>query len=121
MNRIVWENKAPGEGKTGFLDIGGSRVEIASIGHGQPGPWVLLTQIPGWRAPRVFETVPEAQESAERILVSFVTALREPKPSPAEVRMAAENAHESGYPTNRFGDFLHGFQCAVNWLNGGRG
>lgn len=46
-------------------------------------------------------------------------ALRLSSPDASEIRYAAENAHDSGYPNASFGDFLHGFQCGVNWLTAG--
>jgi hypothetical protein len=124
MNRIEWTDTGHA-GQAGHVEIAGQKIKIASISYSvtrnDPKPWALRTEIPGWTNTRHHESTDAAKESAERILTSFVTAMRPPAPTMSEVRVAAENAHESGYPNALFGDFLHGFQCAVNWLNGGRG
>lgn len=124
MNRITW-TELPHGGSVGEVTIGRDTIKIASISFSikrhDPKPWVLRMEIPGWKNARHHGTTDAARESAERILTSFVTAMRPAPPTMSEVRQAAENAHESGYPNAAFGDFLHGFQCAANWLTRGRG
>jgi len=61
-------------GETGW--ISGERIKVAYIGWGVvrvPGePWVLTTELPGFKKMRTFATVEEAKECAEKILASFV-------------------------------------------------
>lgn len=125
---ITWTAVDNGNGVSGYnghIMIGDIKVTVATIGwsvrRNDPKPYILLTKIPGWTKARNHETREGAEASAERILTTFAAAIRPPAPDMSEVRLAAENAHESGYPNARFADFLHGFQCAVNWLNRGRG
>lgn len=127
MSRITWEPHRHGSGSEGFVQIGATKIRIATVTwstylEDPDRPWSMRTYIPGWTNHRNYPELTDAQASAERILTSLVTAMRPDAPDAAEVRMAAENAHaSSGYPNNEFGSFLHGFICAVNWLNGGRG
>ena len=79
MNRIEWEDVQSGNGAIGFIDIAGNRVRIASVSwsfnRADEKPWVLRTEIPGWKNARHYLTAEEARESAERILQSFVDAM----------------------------------------------
>jgi len=125
MNRITWTDTGYGSGDVGHVTIGTTDLKIASISYGvkrnDPKPWVLRTEIPGFTNARHYDSREKARAACERMLTTFTTAMRPPAPTMSEVRQAAENAHESSYPDAEFGGFLHGFQCAVNWLNGGRG
>jgi hypothetical protein len=128
VNRIKWDEMNSGSkssvGHVGFVEIAGQRIRIASISwsfnRADTKPWVLRTEIPGWTNARHHKTATEAQDSCERILTSFLTALAAPMPTMSEIRHAAENAHESGYPDAAFGDFHHGFQCGARWMGVGR-
>lgn len=72
---------------------------------GDTGPDAFIHRTTG----HVLVDIAELEKLARRVATPDVT----------EIRQAAENAHDSGYPAARFGDFLHGFQCAVSWLTGG--
>lgn len=106
MNRITWTEPADRlSGQVGHITIADGRVKIASISYSvkrnDPKPWVLRTEIPGWTNARHHETREAAQESAERILTSFVRALLGDDPvvivvdNPATVR-ETRNAGPNG-------------------------
>lgn len=123
MARIEWESHGAAgvASHIGFVRIGKSRVKIASIGwvgrRSSRPPYALRTEIPGWTNARHHETVKIAQESAERILTTFVDAMTEPKPSPTvdNIFTAARRAHERNYPEMDFVDFVDGFTEGVDW------
>ena len=79
MNRIEWEDVQPGNGSVGFVQVAKARVRIASVSwsfnRADEKPWVLRTEIPGWKNARHHASAEEAQASAERILQHFVDAM----------------------------------------------
>jgi hypothetical protein len=82
MSKIEWADVNSGHGKigeNGFVTVGQTLIKIASIGwstqRNDPKPWVLRTELPGWKSGRHHETVDDAKASAERILQTFVRAL----------------------------------------------
>lgn len=82
MNVITWTETRHGE-QIGHIVIGRSRVKIASISYSvkrnDPKPFVLRTEIPGWKNARHHETVDSAKVSLERILRTFANAVLEVK------------------------------------------
>lgn len=77
-SKITW-TEIPHGGFIGHVTVNGHDVKIASISwtvkKNDPHPWILRTEIPGWKNARHHMTEKAAQESAERILVSFATAI----------------------------------------------
>lgn len=80
MSRITWTQNAYG-GEVGIVTIAKTDVKIASISYSvkrnDPKPFVLRTEIPGWKNARHHETADAAKASCERILRSFATAMLE--------------------------------------------
>lgn len=82
-DRIIWEPIDNGFGTVGHrgylpLPVSG-RMHVAStswsVKRNDPKPYVLRTQLPGWKQARHFETDAQARQAVERILESFVKAV----------------------------------------------
>jgi len=125
MNRVTWTDTGYGSGDVGHVTIGTTDLKIASISwsskRNDPKPWVLRTEIPGFTNARHYDSREKARAACERMLTTFTTAMRPPKPDSETVLIATAGAHESSFPGDDFDAFSHGFVAAVNWLNGGRG
>lgn len=80
MSRITWTQNAYG-GEVGHVTIGKTDVKIASISYSvkrnDPKPYVLRSEIPGWKNARHHETADAAKASMDRILRTFATAMLE--------------------------------------------
>lgn len=72
---ITWE-RTPYNGWRGSLRMDGTTVEIATISwssiRNDPAPWILRTDLPGWRQERSFDVADDAKAAAERMLRAFV-------------------------------------------------
>ena len=74
MTALEWEDTKWGERCS--LRAGEARILLGSLGwstrHADPKPWVLKTEIPGYKAARHLETKEEARAAADKLLASFV-------------------------------------------------
>ena len=87
--RIVWEPVDNGYGVSGYrgylpLPVSG-RMHVAStswsVKRNDPKPYVLRTELPGWKLARHFETEADARQAVERILLSFIRAVLGDEPT----------------------------------------
>ena len=75
MSALEWED-GPYGGERGFLQVGAQRLRLASVSwsvvRSDPHPWVLSTEIPGYKAGRHFATQEDAHAAADKLLAAFV-------------------------------------------------